>query len=108
MSTTHTRPTQAPAFAAVWVEPPNAVHPVGTVKVTVGKCWDYYDVTEIECQFPEARGFSLTKHSVEREQYDVLIHRNGQDCSCECRGFLRWGTPCRHIKALWSVLGVNE
>lgn len=93
------------AFAAVWVEPPNSVHPTGTVKVTVGRTWGYYDVVELECQFPECCGFSVVKRSELREQYHMLLGRNGQDFSCECKGFYRWGAPCRHIKMLWSVTG---
>jgi hypothetical protein len=103
MSTTLRAPRQAPAFAAAWVEPPNAVHPTGTVKVCQGKTWDYYDVTEIECQFEGCRGFRLVKHDPGRTEHYAALSANGQDCWCDCRAFEKSGC-CRHLRALREVL----
>lgn len=105
-TTTLRAPKQAaaPAFRAEWTTPPNDVHPTGTLRVVIGRETSYYDVTELSCEFDGCRGFCVTKHTTEREQYHVLLSANGQDQSCECLGFLRWGTPCRHIRALREVL----
>jgi len=33
------------------------------------------------------------------ETYDVRQMADGY-CECECQGFLRWRTPCKHIRML--------
>lgn len=44
-------------------------------------------------------GFRLTKVSPEGgEEYDVHLSDEGH--TCECMGFLCWGTPCKHIACL--------
>jgi hypothetical protein len=35
----------------------------------------------------------------EKTRYDVNLTLR----SCECRGFLRWGKPCKHLRALAQV-----
>jgi hypothetical protein len=68
-----------------------------------------YTVTE----FPTAwgRGFQLSKLTAgtdaEAEGYACLIPRDGAGATCECRGFLRWNKPCKHIEALQSLVANN-
>ena len=48
------------------------------------------------------RGFTLVKVLGEHDGYHVNL--NGEHSSCECRGFLRWGKPCRHILGLAALV----
>jgi hypothetical protein len=65
-----------------------------------------YRVFEIPgVPFP-ARAFRLTKlaggSDPEAGHYDVLIDPAGRS-ACECRGFLRHGTACKHIGAVTAL-----
>lgn len=67
-------------------------------------------------EFPtgwDGRGFHLAKldgaigkHDEECQSYDVFVGRNGQDCRCDCRGFVFGkGKKCRHLEAVMSCIG---
>jgi hypothetical protein len=45
-----------------------------------------------------AKAYRLRKRGPEPVSYDV--RQTDAGTFCECRGFLRWGTPCKHIRAL--------
>jgi hypothetical protein len=62
-------------------------------------------------EFPtdwDGRAFYFRKACVgsdpTEEGYNVFCARNGQDSTCECRGFERFG-PCKHLKSAWAFLG---
>lgn len=58
-----------------------------------------YAVDELDVDAP-ARAFQLTKlaggSDAESEGYAVFLCAATGDRSCECRGFLRWGS-CKHL-----------
>jgi hypothetical protein len=86
------------------VEPPTDGHPTGVIVIPGELETAFYDVTEILCEFPNCRGFALTKHTPDREQYHVLLADNPQDHSCDCPGFLRW-SHCKHVSGLRALIG---
>src|SRR5436190_24286806 len=54
--------------------------------------------------------FRLEKYEHQRRgdddaAYNVLL--NGEQSSCECRGFLRWG-DCRHVEALSALRNAGK
>lgn len=51
------------------------------------------------------RAVRLVKHGAEPATYDVSVTEHGPQC--ECKGFLRWQKPCKHIRAL-SAAGMIE
>lgn len=69
------------------------------------RCLENYTVEEIPAG-GEGRGFRLVKTST-GEVYDVLIHRNGQDHSCDCAGGTYTGR-CKHRDALVKLLEANQ
>jgi hypothetical protein len=62
-----------------------------------GRCWRVEKFTRHSGTDPEGRAYSVTLGTAEQ-------------MSCTCRGWLRWRTPCRHIRACLLVLqgGGNE
>jgi hypothetical protein len=49
------------------------------------------------------KAFRLEKHSAtDPAVYDVSLSPAGH-LACECKGFLRWNKPCKHILALQDV-----
>jgi hypothetical protein len=55
------------------------------------------------------RGFHLRKATTgtdpEAESYAVFCSAAGAARDhCECKGFLRWGTPCKHMDACRALL----
>jgi hypothetical protein len=60
-----------------------------------------YVVTRLEAD-PDvaARAFRLQKP--DGDSYDVRQTKRGW-CECECKGFLRWSKPCKHIRALQAA-----
>ncbi len=97
------RPRNAPVPLVSWMEYPTPDYPFGVVLITVGSEAAFYDVSEIDCQFPDCRGFDFVKHDPTRPDYHVCLSMtNPQDHTCECRGFLAHG-HCRHIAAAIMV-----
>ncbi len=60
-----------------------------------------YFVDEVRCDLG-GRAFTLTK-ILDRSTYHVRIGP-GSEVSCECKGFLRHRTPCKHIDALSHLI----
>jgi hypothetical protein len=55
------------------------------------------------------RAYRMTKLGPNKEttaEYDVAISAEGHP-SCECKGFLRWHKPCRHLRTL-AAAGMIE
>lgn len=56
------------------------------------------------------RGFQLVKveggSDGEATGYAVFVARpgSGEAPSCECKGFLRWNKPCKHLAAILELL----
>lgn len=58
---------------------------------------DCYEVEEFACTGDfDGRGFRLRKGV---DVYDVFLARNGQDHTCDCRGFCAHG-HCKHVEAV--------
>lgn len=81
---------------------------VGIIAITEGKKVDEYVVYRTPSEFPYTKGFSVTKvGETMGESYAALIDQAAPELSsCECKGFLRWGTrkPCRHIAGLTALM----
>ncbi len=45
-----------------------------------------------------SRAYRFVKRYGDRATYDV--HVNGHGPECECKGWLRWRRPCKHIRTL--------
>lgn len=69
----------------------------GVVKITVGKRSTDYWLTTIPSDFGLA--FQLVKGD-ESETYHVNL--NGEQSTCECKGFLKWG-HCKHVEGLQAL-----
>jgi hypothetical protein len=99
------KPRPRPARSIRWLTRPlSAGRPYGAVRIAVGPAAAHYYV----CELPAAdgRGFELEKitfDTPERDVYHVFLHANGQDRSCEFKGFLRWG-HCKHADGLAALL----
>jgi hypothetical protein len=56
------------------------------------------------------RAFYLAKFEgdvgtdAEADAYVVFCGRTSRECSCECRGFLRWSRQCKHIAACQALI----
>jgi hypothetical protein len=72
---------------------------VGVFCVTVGKESVFYAVREIPCEIG-GRGFAVHRLGL-GNLYHVRIGAP-EDCTCECKGFLRHG-HCRHILGLLAL-----
>lgn len=40
----------------------------------------------------------------EAGNYDVRCGPSGEFRGCECRGWLRWRTPCKHMRAVAAII----
>jgi hypothetical protein len=82
--------------------PPSDTDPNGVLRIATPRETAYYDTLEIDCQFPECRGFVLVKHTPERETHHVCLSLNAGESTCDCPGFLRWG-HCKHVDGLRAL-----
>src|SRR5436190_20128521 len=92
-------PTPTPDRSIRLVRPPGG-DGVGVFQISAGKTTAIYTLHEIPCQIG-GRGFA-----VHRLGLGNLYHvRVGEppECSCECKGFLYWGS-CRHILGLLALI----
>ena len=48
-----------------------------------------------------SKAFRFAKQGGDGEVYDLYADANG--VHCQCKGHLRWGTPCKHIKTLQAA-----
>lgn len=90
---------------------PGLIHGCGVLTLIADKP-KRFSVTYAVVELPTDRGRAFRLEKVPGEavgddpealNYDVQL---GPQCQCECRGFLRWRKPCRHIDAVLVL--VNE
>lgn len=101
MTATITRKRKKPTACCVWC-------PVGRTLDLTAKSSEPRVYTVDELAHDTGRAFRLVKRTVgsdpEGDQYVVVLDGGRPDAdSCECRGFLRWGTACVHITAMRSL-----
>ncbi len=85
-----------------------------TLAITGAKAGDYclYWVTPFDAE--GGRGFQLAKikggTDPEADAYAVYLPTAGTagHASCECRGWLHYRKPCRHMKAIQTLLETNQ
>ena len=79
---------------------------VGILTVKQSRCYARYAVAELACD--EGRSIHLQKLDAatdpEAKSYSLNVARDGRTATCECRGFLRHGTPCKHILSLLDLI----
>jgi hypothetical protein len=68
----------------------------------------WYWVTPAASDFGRAFTFepSAATPPEERNTYHVCL--NGKHSSCECKGFLRWGTECKHLGAARKLVDLGK
>lgn len=47
------------------------------------------------------KAYRLKKQGGDGAVYDVHVNQHGPQC--DCRGFLRWNKPCKHIRTLQAA-----
>lgn len=77
-------------------DPSNPLPPGLQLTLEIGK--SSYCITRLEAH-PDVAAAAFRLRKADGETYDVRQSPAGW-CDCECKGFLRWGKPCKHIKAL--------
>jgi hypothetical protein len=92
-------PPARPARSIRLVRPPDP-DGVGVFEVTVGRETIFYVLRELPCLIG-GRGFAVHRLGL-ANLYHVRIG-TPTECSCECKGFLRWG-HCRHILGLQALI----
>src|SRR4051812_30625061 len=90
-----------------WTPAEGDYNPVaGTLVIDTDRARVEYLVTEFVPGW-DGRAFVLEKIGAgtdkEAENYACFVARNGQDRSCECKGFLRTG-GCKHLASLAALL----
>jgi hypothetical protein len=86
-------------------------HPgCGELHIKTARCHCRYRVTETatDPRYADGRAWRLEKLSAgsdcEASDYFVFVSRRHPSAdSCECRGFLRWGS-CKHIASIRALL----
>ena len=73
---------------------------VGVFGIQQGRKVSFYTFREIPCDIG-GRGYAVHRLGL-GPLYHVRIG-TGEECSCECLGFLRHG-QCKHIRALLALL----
>ena len=77
----------------------------GILEIRVGKEATLYFLSEVPSDF--GRGFRLEKlEAAGAETYHVNL--DGDRHSCECKGFLRWQKPCKHIAGLQALISAGR
>ena len=68
------------------------------ITFTIGE--DRYFVFPLRGIHPEvaSKAYRFHKQTGEQEVYDVRLGEHGPEC--DCKGFTRWQTPCKHIRSL--------
>jgi hypothetical protein len=103
------RPAPKRSFRWVMRPPPGHPSPVGIVRLAVdGDEGDYFLSPRGSDPETGRLVFELEKMSggtdPEGEVYHVVISPSDGLHACDCRGFLRWGTACKHISGTLALL----
>jgi hypothetical protein len=81
--------------------PPEGGRP-GVVRIMVGRTVVDYHLRPLPAD--SGLGFALEKIGAGGgEVYHVLLDLEEGKHSCECKGHLRWQTPCKHIAGLLAL-----
>jgi hypothetical protein len=90
--------------------PRSAIHfdpATRVVRIDTRRSSTSYAVVEFPTDF-KGRAFRLEKldagSDAESEAYEVLCGRAGEFDRCDCRGFLRWNLPCKHVNAMKALI----
>jgi hypothetical protein len=90
--------------------PSETVPHAGFLKIDTGRGRVPYFVVEIPHDRNGVRAFHFAKLAdspgtdAEAEDYTVEVGAAGQSSLCQCKGFLRWKTPCKHVAAAVAIL----
>jgi hypothetical protein len=105
MSTaTRTRAPRQPRTVRLAV-PPSPDNPFAIIVITArGKSNDYC-VKPLPSDF--GRAFQVEK-IFDPEEVTYHVNLNGERSTCECKGHLRWGTVCKHIGALQTLVAKGK
>ncbi len=77
----------------------------GVVQITVGKDRADYFLTEIPADF--GRGFKVEKMGDDAEGSAYHVNIDGDNRTCECKGFSRWH-HCRHSDGLAALVKAGQ
>ena len=77
----------------------------GVVRITVGKEHADYFLTLIPADF--GRGFKVEKIGLHENEPPYHVHLDGENRSCECKGFLRHG-HCKHSDGLAALVAAGR
>ncbi len=107
---TATRTRKAAELEIEFIPATNIGPFVGVMQLTKGRTSGIYGVTELASDEP-GRWFEVRKVSGGSDDAgDVYVCRTtygGNGLECGCRGWLRWGTACRHLEGLQHLI-LNE
>jgi hypothetical protein len=119
MSVTHPacvrKPRPAPV-RAVWLDrAPSSDEAILTIAMThrpteKGRQVNDYYIRPIPSDF--GRAFLVEKFLIqdgtdpEAREYHVLL--DVERSSCDCRGFLRWGKPCKHLLSVEELVAAGR
>src|SRR5262245_40137558 len=107
MHATTSRKRVKPARTIRVAVPPFGDCPEAIVVITVGKEAVHYYVRPIPSDFGTAfrvEKLPLYGYGV----YHVNLGGDGASPSCECKGFLRWNKPCKHISGLQALKNAGQ
>ncbi len=65
---------------------------------------DHYAVEPMGSDYGRAFNF---KNMAEGTAYNVLLSNDGHS-TCECAGFLRWGTECKHLGSARKLIELQQ
>jgi hypothetical protein len=105
-SITQARPRVKPGRSVRVSDPVNGGR---ALLITDGRERCGYYLTPIRPDFG-THAYRLEKFSTdqgtdpEADHYDVLLDLERGHHSCECKGWLRWHKPCKHIACLLALL----
>ena len=94
--------TSPPPSRTIRLIRPTGLDGVGVFCVTAGDESAFYTIREIPCEIG-GRGFTVHRLGL-GNLYHVRVG-TPEECSCECKGFLRWG-HCRHILGLLALIPI--
>jgi len=103
-STRQRKPRQKPARSIRLTLQPFDGNP-GVVQITVGKERADYFVTPIPADF--GRGFKVEKMGDEADPTAYHVNLDGEQRSCECKGFGRWH-HCKHADGLAALVKAGQ